>query len=249
MTRHVGQIETEVTPIDHEVVDEVAAHIQGRQQVAAEAVGSQRAFAGRQQLQLQNAPGGSVLFELVEVLPQQPVGLLQLALEAMVVADQAGLVQSRDDGVFQHRHVLYRLGDEIPGALAQRLDGVAHDAGAGHHHQRQVGLFGVQRLQHVEAVEVRQPQVAQHEIGRGVADHVDAAGAVFRFRDPESAVFEVAHHVEAHHRIVFDDQDAPGLDAGLRRLHHTGSHRPVTARASAVMSSTGFLNTGMSSSP
>ena len=85
------------------------------------------------------------------------------ALQHAVLLDHLALVQRPLDGHLQF-FVDQRLGEEVEGAQADRLDGRFDRAVAGDHDDRGGGLLLAAMGQHVEAVVVAQADVGQHQV-------------------------------------------------------------------------------------
>ena len=81
----------------------------------------------------------------------------------------------------------------------------------GHEHDRRHAL-GADRLNHLEAVELRHVHVEEHEIGRLGEDGLDGFDAVPGFADHLDVRFrtEQRFHPLARERLVVDDERADG---------------------------------------
>ncbi len=193
----------------------------------------------RQQLKLDAPRRRLILLQPPQGLPQLLVDHLQMLAVLAVFPPQPGALQGVRDGVLQHRHVLDRLGDVVPGAELERLNGVAHAAQTGHHQDRQLRVVAGHGGQHMQAVHARQTQIAQHQIGSLATDEVDAGLAVERLENLEAAVLQKGGQHFEDQLLVVDHQDARGF-FGHGRTSSRGAASVLTAAASGAMSSRGL---------
>ena len=133
-----------------------------------------------------------------------------------------------------HRLAHRRLGDEVEGALGERVDG-AGAVGGGERRddddRDRLGLAGAQRAQHAEAVEARHVQVERQRVGPVLVAGGQRLVAVGRRGDhvepltPEGVGEDAAHQA----RVVGDDD---ALRAG-EEIAATGSRCYAAASSSA----------------
>ena len=104
---------------------------------------------------------------------------------------------------------LERLLDEIVGALLDRGDGRFDRAVAGDHHHRQVRLFALERIEHLDAVEpaALQPDVEHHQLRPALPHGAEGAFAVARHTGLETLVVQDAGDQIADVLFVVDDQN------------------------------------------
>ena len=100
---------------------------------------------------------------------------IELGLERLVLFDHLALVQGPLDGHLQ-LFVDQRLGEEVEGPQADRLDGRLDRAVAGDHDHGRVRLLLAAMGQQVEAVAVAQADVDQHQVVGLAIDGGDAFG-------------------------------------------------------------------------
>ena len=116
---------------------------------------------------------------------------------------------------------LQRLLQEVVGAELHRLDGGAHRAVAGEHHDRHPRLGRPAGRQHLDPRDVGELQVGEHEVEGALGEEPDAGAAVRRRLDvvPLLAQRPLQHAPKGV--AVLDDQDAAGghfrarISAGL----------------------------------
>ena len=136
MPGDIRHVETDMTIVDGEVIDEVAAEIHGRKQPSPESIDAEALVVLRQHLQLDPAPRFLVLLELLQGAGQFLIQGFQIFSVFPVLAQQFRVIEDAAYGAFQHCHIVDGFGDVIPGAAFQRLYGVIQQADAGHHDNR-----------------------------------------------------------------------------------------------------------------
>jgi len=85
-------------------------------------------------------------------------------------------------------------------------DAVGHRVARGDDQHRHVAARAAHRLQHLEAVLARQPEVEQREVVGAVPERELGGGAVAHPVDRVAGVLHAVHHGAADHRIVFHHQ-------------------------------------------
>jgi len=106
----------------------------------------------------------------------QPVPHVELGLEGLVLLDHAALVEGPLDGHGQ-LFVDERLGEEVEGPGADRLDGGIDRAVAGDHDHSRGRLVLAAEGQHVEPVPIAQPDVHQDDVVGLAPDRGEGLGA------------------------------------------------------------------------
>ena len=105
---------------------------------------------------------------------------------------------------------LDRLLEEVEGAELHRLDRRRDGAEAGEDHHRHARLGGAARRQHLEAREVGELQVGEHEVEVLAPEEADAGLAVGGRSDGVALLRERVLQHAAQRVAVLDDQDARG---------------------------------------
>ena len=109
-----------------------------------------------------------------------------------------------------------RLGDVVVGAELEADDAVELLALRGQHDERQAGGRGValEQARELEAVEARQHQIEDDEVGETAANRLESAVAPAFDRHSEAGALEVELQHFGDVRLVFDDQNARRDHAG-----------------------------------
>ena len=121
---------------------------------------------------------------------------------------RAGLLRPAQDGLDARDELARaeRLGEVVVGAQLEPQELVQLVVARGEHHDGQRrgarGLAG-----HVEAVELRQPEVEHHEVGVPPVDGLDRRATVDRRQDGEPGVLQVVAGEGDDLRLVVDDED------------------------------------------
>src|SRR5882724_11452710 len=91
-------------------------------------------------------------------------------------------VHRGNDGCFIERFVDMALETGLPCTLAVRI---AHHGGHGHHGHGQTRrrCLAIQFTNELESIHPRHPQIAEHQVGLGIPDHVQPLAAASRDRD------------------------------------------------------------------
>ena len=95
--------------------------------------------------------------------PVDAIALLQLRAQIGVLGLQPPLLHGRAEHV-QQRVELKRLGDEVRGALLDRVDRVLHGAVAGDHDGDDVGVALEGGVEHLPAVDAGQSEVGDEDV-------------------------------------------------------------------------------------
>ena len=107
-----------------------------------------------------------------------------------------------------------RLGHVVVGSPLERLDLLALLVPAREDQDRRRRL-AADRRDHLEAVEVRQPEVEQDEGRPAGGEPLERRAGVLGLGDPEPGPRQLAHEHEARGSVVLDDED---LGAVTRRV-------------------------------
>ena len=176
---------------------------------------------------------------MTRLLPDQavdPIALLELRPQIGVLRLQPPLLERRAQHV-QQRVELERLGDEIRRALLDGLDRVLHGAVAGDDDGDDVGVAFERGVEHLPAVDARQPQVGDQDVEREVGQPLQRFLAAARLLDDEAVVGEPLGDRLAQRLLVVDDQQMfltfRHLDE--RRYSDTGAVRRGQPGVGAVL--------------
>ena len=103
--------------------------------------------------------------------------------------------------------VRQRLLQVVQGAHLERLDRGRGGAVAGHHHHRRGRIVLADRLQRLEAVPVRQPDVEEDDVRIALAIERQSLVTATRLERPETLVREHPRQRFQDPRLVVDDED------------------------------------------
>ena len=160
----------------------------------------------RQQPLLNLAPRLLVAFEHPKVLPQAPVGELQLVPVALILDQQVAPLQRPAHRVHQHFHVDNGFDQIVAGTEPQGGDHIAHHSSPGDHDYRQIRRVFVQSLEHLKTVQAGHSEVGNDQFRLVLAKHRQPGRAIGRLQHLKPAVFEIGHDTLADRRVVVDDQ-------------------------------------------
>ena len=174
--------------------------------------------AFRQHVHLHLATGGLVFLQQVQAGLQLTVGGFELFAVALVLYQQARTIQGATHRVLQYRQVFEGLDQVVGSAQAQRLDGIVHDASAGHdNHRRLRGKLGHLANQ-FEAAHLRHAQIADHEVGLVALEYLETLLTIAGLQYAEAAVFQIGREARAHYFVVIDyQQRGTGFVHGVSR--------------------------------
>ena len=103
-----------------------------------------------------------------------------------------------------------RLHEEVHRAVLHRLDRDVHRGVRGHHEHDEVGVRGERALQRLDAVDARQPDVEEHDVGRVRGEQLERLLAGLRREHLVAAALEALGDGPADELLVVDDEDAGG---------------------------------------
>jgi hypothetical protein len=135
---------------------------------------------------------------------------IELGLEIFIFFDDAALIERPIDRHFQ-LGVDERLGQKVEGAGADRLHGHFDRAVAGEQDHRHAGMVLTAMGEHVEAVAIGKPHVAQYQVGRFAVDRRHARRTISRRVELVALLAQPIGHRFEHVAIVVDEEEgAPG---------------------------------------
>ena len=132
------------------------------------------------------------------------------------VAVQAAAPQEGAQPRLELAHV-ERLHEVVVGAGVEAVDAVGHGVARGQHQHRHAVARAAQAPAHLEAVDVRQPDVEHHRVRLAARDLGQRALAVLDRHGVVPAQHERAAQGVAKGAVVVDDQDAHPVHCGCRR--------------------------------
>ena len=133
------------------------------------------------------------------------IALLELRAQVGVLGSQAALLERRVQHVEQ-RVELKRLGDEVGGALLDRVDGVLHRAEAGDDDRDDVGIALERGVEDGAAVDAGQPEVGDDDVEREIGEPRERFLAARRLLDDEAVVGQPFGDGLTQRRLVVDEQ-------------------------------------------
>jgi hypothetical protein len=237
-------------PAGHADLQDVVEHRGGRVAAGGVAEGAQRL---RLVLRLavnvgeddRGADGAHRVGQVVEEAGEQRVQLDACAEVAGEVEQQLGLALGAGQaalGPLQPQHGphagqqlvdLHRLDQEVVGAGVQAGHAGGEVGGGGEHHHRDEGLaaVGLDPARHLVAVDPRQPQIQQNNIGGDQLEVGDALLAAGGQGDPVAVVDEHIVVDPPDDRVVLDDEDV----GRLKHSEGTGHREQGTGAAPPVL--------------
>ncbi len=155
----------------------------------------------------------------------EAVAPLELGAEVRVLGLQAPLLERRVEHVEQFVE-LERLGDEVGRTALDRLHRVLHGAVAGDDDADDVRIAGQGRLEHLPAVDARQPQIRNDNVESELGQPLQRLFAVRRLHDIVALVRQPLGYDVAQRRLVFDDQQMfRGISHLVERQHFDTTSR------------------------
>jgi hypothetical protein len=132
-------------------------------------------------------------------------GVGELGLERAVFGEQRDFFERPGHHPLDLRPAK-RLGHEVVGALAHRLDRALDGAVGRHQDDLGVGRDGLDVLEQLGAAHVRHHQIGQHHIDRRLAHRIERLAPARRRQHPQVEPLEDAHEAREVGGVVVDDE-------------------------------------------
>ncbi len=137
--------------------------------------------------------------------PVDAIALFELRAQVGVLGPQPPLLERRAEHV-QQRVELERLGDEVGGALLDRVHRVLHGAEAGDHDRDDVRVALERRVQDVTPIDAREPQIGEQDVEGECRQPFERLLATVCLLDQEPMIGEPLGDRLAERRLVVYDQ-------------------------------------------
>jgi hypothetical protein len=137
--------------------------------------------------------------------PVDPVAILELRSQIRVFRFQPPLLERRTEHV-QQRVELKRLGDEVRGALLDRLDGVFHGPVPGDHDRNDVWIPLERGFDDATAIDAGQPEVGDEDVEREVREPLQGVLAARGLLDDKPMVGEALRDRLPQRALVVHDE-------------------------------------------
>ena len=127
-----------------------------------------------------------------------------------VFQDETGPLQCLVNSVKQHRKILDRLEEVVPGPAAQGLDHIRNNTGSGHHDNRRIGRVFLNPIEDLQSINFRHAQIHQDQIRPFLLQQLQAHPPVFRLQHIIIIVFQKVPEALANRPFIVYDKNPLG---------------------------------------